>query len=253
MVPEWSRTARHRGAAEIEAPAETRAVPGHDRLDDARPLVFRRVGNPADQRGDVDLRFRQRIEGATDQRRIERRQVTLQVDHHVVPPVGIDTVEGGAHPVAAGRQVGIGQHRAAARRLDRGNDRRVAGGDHDRSDRPPRPPGARHGRSSAGRRSGPAASRAASSRRGGPVSRRSACSTTPSVSLLPSAPAPGRLAPKAWVPALHRRTVGSRHFHRVVLKPARDPYRSAGVAPVPSIIPPYLRQGLHLCRSRSTR
>ena len=71
---------------------------------------------------------------AADQGRIEEGHVALQVDHHVVAPVRVEHGQGRQDAVGARGQGGVGQHRAAARRLDRLDDLRIAGRHRDRTD-----------------------------------------------------------------------------------------------------------------------
>ena len=69
---------------------------------------------------------------ARDGCRVDGRHVALQVDHHVVRPVRVELRQRLEDAVGAGGVIGAGQHRRAAGRGDRLDDRGIAG-------RPPRP------------------------------------------------------------------------------------------------------------------
>ena len=69
-----------------------------------------------------------------------RRQIALQVHHHVVAPLRIELRQRGVHAVGAARQRRIGQHRDAAGGAHRVGDLGVAAGHRDRADIRPRAP-----------------------------------------------------------------------------------------------------------------
>ena len=70
----------------------------------------------------------ERLEHAADRRRLQGRQIALQIDHARKAPLGVDPPERLEDPVGARGQIGIGQHAGAAMRLDRLGDRRLAAG-----------------------------------------------------------------------------------------------------------------------------
>ncbi len=86
------------------------------------------------QRGDIESRIGQRRQHGAQVDRRDTRQIALQVDHDVVPPLRIQFRQRRVHPVGAARQRRIGQHRDAARRAHRVGDLRIAAGHGDRAD-----------------------------------------------------------------------------------------------------------------------
>ena len=75
------------------------------------------------QGGDIGAAVRSAADHGADLVRIERRQVALQIDHHVVARLpGSSCSKRGKDAVRAGGQVRVGQHRPAARRFHRRHD-----------------------------------------------------------------------------------------------------------------------------------
>src|SRR3546814_10541695 len=66
---------------------------------------------------------------------IDRRQIALDIHDHVVPPAGVDSLDGLEDPVGTGRVVGIGEHGGAARHRHRLHDLPVPGSDDDGAER----------------------------------------------------------------------------------------------------------------------
>ena len=155
---------RRAGAGKIERAQPPRAI--------AAPTALTTLGSSRSalapdrrrQRRDVDRRLVERRERGAHRRGLDRRQVALDVDDDVVAPSGSNAPSASKMRSEPEAWSAPRHHGAAARRLDRGDDRGIVGGDQHRADVGLDARAARHARSSARREYRRAACPAAGSR-----------------------------------------------------------------------------------------
>ena len=129
MVPQRPFAPGDRGAREIERRRDLAAVEGADGFGDRGQRDLLAGGDAGDERADVEGGIVEREQHFGEEIGGERRQVALQVHHHVVAAGGVQFHEGRVHAVAAARQVRVGQNGDPAGGADGVGDGRIGAGD----------------------------------------------------------------------------------------------------------------------------
>jgi len=122
------------GAGEIERSQPGRTEFSRDNLDDVGIVLLLLARDRRREGRNVDRALGKGRQTSAHDRRLDRRQVALNVDHDIVNAIGVDQAQRLENAVRPGGVIGTGHDRFAPGRGDRLDDARIVRRHPDRSD-----------------------------------------------------------------------------------------------------------------------